>query len=407
LEHEIIEMPSSSLSSSSLPLAGVTVLSLEQAGAVPFGTRQLADLGARVIKIERPVVGDFARAYDTTVQGLASHFVWLNRSKESLTLDVKRPEARDVLSRLLDRSDVFVQNLAPGAADRLGLGTAELRAKYPRLVVCNLSGYGSSGPYANKKAYDLLVQSEAGLLSITGTAATPSKVGLSIADIAGGMYTYSGILTALLQRERTGQGSAVEVSLFEALGEWMGYAMYYTMGGVAPARTGASHATIAPYGPYRLRDGQDVIFGVQSNREWETFCRVVLERPELGADERFGNNHQRVKHLAELKQVIAEVFESLPPDEVMARLESAQIANARLNTVQQFIDHPQLAGRNAWRQVDSEAGKIPALVPPARLDGVEPRMDGIPAVGQHREAILSEIGYDRETIDRWIREGII
>jgi itaconate CoA-transferase len=221
------------------------------------------------------------------------------------------------------------------------------------------------------------------------------------------MYTYSGILTALLQRERTGQGSAVEVSLFEALGEWMGYAMYYTMGGVAPARTGASHATIAPYGPYRLRDGQDVIFGVQSNREWETFCRVVLERPELGADERFGNNHQRVKHLAELKQVIAEVFESLPPDEVMARLESAQIANARLNTVQQFIDHPQLAGRNAWRQVDSEAGKIPALVPPARLDGVEPRMDGIPAVGQHREAILSEIGYDRETIDRWIREGVI
>jgi itaconate CoA-transferase len=407
LEHEIIEMPSSSLSSSSLPLAGVTVLSLEQAVAVPFGTRQLADLGARVIKIERPVVGDFARAYDTTVQGLASHFVWLNRSKESLTLDVKRPEARDVLSRLLDRSDVFVQNLAPGAADRLGLGTAELRAKYPRLVVCNLSGYGSSGPYANKKAYDLLVQSEAGLLSITGTAATPSKVGLSIADIAGGMYTYSGILTALLQRERTGQGSAVEVSLFEALGEWMGYAMYYTMGGVAPARTGASHATIAPYGPYRLRDGQDVIFGVQSNREWETFCRVVLERPELGADERFGNNHQRVKHLAELKQVIAEVFESLPPDEVMARLESAQIANARLNTVQQFIDHPQLAGRNAWRQVDSEAGKIPALVPPARLDGVEPRMDGIPAVGQHREAILSEIGYDRETIDRWIREGVI
>jgi itaconate CoA-transferase len=395
------------MSSSSLPLSGVTVLALEQAVAVPFGTRQLADLGARVIKIERPVVGDFARGYDTTVQGLASHFVWLNRSKESLTLDVKRPEAREVLSRLLDRSDVFVQNLAPGATDRLGLGTADLRATYPRLVVCNLTGYGSSGPYANKKAYDLLVQSEAGLLSITGTPDTPSKVGLSIADIAGGMYTYSGILTALLQRERTGEGSTVDVSLFEALGEWMGYAMYYTMGGTAPARTGASHATIAPYGPYRLRDGHEVIFGVQNNREWATFCRVVLERPELASDDRFVNNHQRVKHLAALKQEIAAVFESLPPDEIVARLESAQIANARLNTVQQFIDHPQLAGRNAWRMVDSAVGRIPALVPPARLDGVDPRMDGIPAVGQHRESILSEIGYDRETIDRWIHMGIV
>jgi len=392
---------------SSLPLAGVTVLALEQAVAVPFATRQLADLGARIIKIERPVVGDFARGYDTTVQGLASHFVWLNRSKESLTLDLKRPEAQLVLSRLLDLSDVFVQNLAPGATDRLGLGTEQLRARYPRMVVCNLSGYGSTGPYATRKAYDLLVQSEAGLVSITGTPDTPSKVGLSIADIAGGMYAYSGILTALLQRERTGQGTALEVSLFESLGEWMGYAMYYTMGGTAPARTGASHATIAPYGPHKLRDGQEVIFGIQNNREWATFCKAVLDRPDLADDGRFQSNFLRVQHRAEMNGEIEQVFMALPPAEVIGRLETAQIANARLNTVQQFIAHPQLAGRDAWRQVDSAAGPIPALVPPVRMEGVEPRMDAIPAVGQHRESILGELGFDAPTIERWKDEGVV
>jgi crotonobetainyl-CoA:carnitine CoA-transferase CaiB-like acyl-CoA transferase len=385
----------------------VTVLALEQAVAVPFATRQLADLGARVIKIERPGQGDFARGYDTTVRGLASHFVWLNRSKESLTLDVKRPEAREVLARLLDCADVFVQNLAPGAADRLGLGTPQLRAAYPRLIVCNLTGYGTSGPYASKKAYDLLVQSEVGLVSITGTQDTPSKVGLSIADIAGGMYVYSGILTALLQRARTGTGTALEVSLFEALGEWMGYAMYYTMGGTAPARTGASHATITPYGPYRMRDGQDVMFGLQNNREWSTFCAIVLERPELAGDPRFQNNHQRVKHRDEMNAEIERVFAAIAPSEVIERLERAQIANAHLNTVQQFIDHPQLAGRHAWREVGSSAGPIPALVPPVRMEGVEPRMESVPAVGQHREAILSELGFDAATIERWIGEGMV
>ena len=392
---------------SSLPLAGVTVLALEQAVAVPFATRQLADLGARVIKIERPVVGDFARGYDTTVQGLASHFVWLNRSKESLTLDLKRPEARLVLSRLLDLSDVFVQNLAPGATDRLGLGTEELRARYPRMIVCNLSGYGSTGPYAARKAYDLLVQSEVGLVSITGTPETPSKVGLSIADIAGGMYAYSGVLTALLQRERTGHGTALDVSLFESLGEWMGYAMYYTMGGTAPARTGASHATIAPYGPYTLRDGQEVIFGIQNNREWAIFCKAVLDRSDLSDDARFQSNFLRVQHRAEMNAEIEQVFMALPPAEVLGRLETAQIANARLNTVQQFIEHPQLAGRDAWRQVDSAAGAIPALVPPVRMEGVEPRMDAIPALGQHRESILAELGFDAPTIERWKLEGIV
>jgi itaconate CoA-transferase len=392
---------------SSLPLAGVTVIALEQAVAVPFATRQLADLGARIIKIERPVGGDFARAYDTTVQGLASHFVWLNRSKESLTLDLKRPEAQVVLARLLDRADVFVQNLAPGAADRLGLATGDLRAKHPRLIVCSLSGYGSTGPYATKKAYDLLVQSEVGLVSITGTPDTPSKVGLSIADIAGGMYTYSGILTALLQRERTGQGTALEVSLFEALGEWMGYAMYYSLGGAPPARTGASHATIAPYGPYRTREGEEVIFGLHNNREWAAFSTTVLGRPDLADDARFQSNHLRVQHRSAMNAEIDQVFGRLSATEVIARLEAAQIANACLNTVQQFIDHPQLAGRNAWRRVDSPVGPIPALLPPVRMEGVEPMMGAIPALGEHRESILAELGFDAATIETWKEEGVI
>jgi len=388
------------------PLAGVTVIAMEQAVAVPFATRQLADFGARVIKIERPVDGDFARGYDTTVNGLASHFVWLNRSKESLTLDLKRPEAQDVLARLLARADVFVQNLAPGAADRLGLGTANLRVKHPRLIVCSLSGYGSTGPYGTKKAYDLLVQSEAGLVSITGTPDTPSKVGLSIADIAGGMYAYSGILTALLQRHQTGEGTALEVSLFEALGEWMGYAMYYTMGGTAPARTGASHATIAPYGPCRTRDGQ-VIFGIQNNREWTIFSTEVLRRPELAKDERFQSNHQRVEHRDAMNAEIDRVFGSLSTEEAVARLDAAQIANARINTVEQFIAHPQLAGRQAWRQVGSPVGPLPALVPPVRMEDVEPVMGGVPALGQHSSAILAEIGFDPDTIERWKQEGVI
>ena len=392
---------------SSLPLAGVTVIALEQAVAVPFATRQLADLGARIIKIERPVGGDFARAYDTTVQGLASHFVWLNRSKESLTLDLKRPEAQVVLARLLERADVFVQNLAPGAADRLGLATDDLRAKHPRLIVCSLSGYGSTGPYATKKAYDLLVQSEVGLVSITGTPDTPSKVGLSIADIAGGMYTYSGILTALLQRERTGQGTALEVSLFEALGEWMGYAMYYNLGGTPPARTGASHATIAPYGPYRTREGEEVIFGLHNNREWAAFSTTVLRRPELADDARFQSNQLRVQHRSAMNAEIDQVFGGLSATEAIARLEAAQIANACLNTVQQFIDHPQLAGRNAWRRVDSPVGPIPALLPPVRMEGVEPMMGAIPALGEHRESILAELGFDAATIETWKEEGVI
>ena len=388
------------------PLSGLLVVAMEQAVAAPFATRQLADLGARVIKIERPGTGDFARAYDTTVRGLASHFVWLNRGKESLTLDLKRDEARDVLARLLERADVFVQNLAPGAAERLGLGTAQLRSAYPRLIACGLSGYGTTGPYAHKKAYDLLAQSEVGLVSITGTEDTPSKVGLSIADIAGGMYMYSGVLTALLQRARTGQGTAFEVSLFEALGEWMGYAMYYSMGGAPPPRTGASHATIAPYGPFKTKDGE-VIFGLHNNREWAVFARDVLKRPELADDERFQANHLRVANRAAMEAAINGVLADLSTTEVIRRLDAAQIANASMNTLQQFIDHPQLKGRDAWREVPSSVGPIPALVPPVRMEGVEPLMGAIPALGEHTDSILLELGYPSSTVARWRTDGVV
>jgi itaconate CoA-transferase len=388
------------------PLAGMTVIAIEQAVAVPFATRQLADLGARVIKIERPGEGDFARGYDTTVHGLASHFVWLNRSKQSLTLDLKRVEARDVLARLLAQADVFVQNLAPGATDRIGLAARDLRGAHPRLIVCSVSGYGLTGPYAAKKAYDLLIQSEAGLLSITGTPDTPSKVGLSIADIAGGMYTYSGILTALLQRLRTGEGASLDVSLLDALGEWMGYAMYYTMGGTAPARTGASHATIAPYGPYKTMDGQ-VVFGLQTTREWVTFSTQVLRRPELAADTRFQSNQLRVEHRDAMNAEINLVLGNLPTADVVSRLDAAQIANARLNSVEEFIGHAQLAGRGSWRQVDSPNGPIPALLPPVRMEGVEPVMGAIPALGQHTDEILAELGFDAATIARWKQSGVV
>ena len=388
------------------PLSGITVVALEQAVAVPFATRQLADLGARVIKIERPGAGDFARAYDTTVKGLASHFVWLNRSKESLTLDVKREEGRDVLARLLSRADVFVQNLAPGAADRLGLAPAELRRRFPKLIAGGLSGYGSTGPYADKKAYDLLAQSEVGLVSITGTEETPSKVGLSIADIAGGMYVYSGVLTALLQRARTGEGTTFEVSLFEALGEWMGYAMYYSMGGAPPKRTGASHATIAPYGPFKTSDGE-VIFGLHNDREWATFARDVIDRPELAGDARFLGNHQRVANRAAMEAEINRALAPLSTVEVIRRLDRAHIANASMNTLLQFIDHPQLKARRAWRDVPSSAGTIPALVPPVRMEGVEPVMGAIPALGEHTSAILAELGYPSATVDEWRSNGVI
>ncbi len=376
------------------PLQGITVVGLEQAVAAPFATRHLADLGARVIKIERPE-GDFARAYDTTVNGMSSHFVWLNRSKESVALDLKQPFAREVMARLLERADVFIQNLAPGAAERLGLGTEALRRQYPHLIVCNITGYGTAGPYRDRKAYDLLVQSETGVLSITGTPDTPSKVGISIADIAAGMYAYSAILTALLVRARTGEGMVVDTSLFDALGEWMGYAAYYTSySGHPPSRSGASHAAIAPYGPFDSLDGEAVYLGIQNEREWQRFCANVLRRPEVTDDVRFSSNSSRVMNRASLDAIITSVFMTLNGVEIRQRLDDAAIANARMNTVQQFVDHPQLAARDRWRTVESPVGTLRALLPPVTMEGVEPVMARIPEVGEDTEAVLEELGYD-------------
>ncbi len=390
------------------PLEGIIVVSLEQAVAAPFATRQLADLGARVIKIERPGTGDFARGYDSTVRGLSSFFVWLNRSKESLTLDLKQPEARRVLERLLDRADVFVQNLAPGAAERLGLGAAALRARNPRLIVGEISGYGSSGPYRDKKAYDLLLQCEAGLLSITGTPETPSKAGISVADIAAGTYAYSGVLTALYVRERTGQGTSFEVSMLEALGEWMGYPAYFTAyGGSPPPRTGATHATIAPYGPFPTGDHKVVFLGVQNEREWARFCADVLAQPECAADPRFATNSNRVANREALHALIEDAFRTLTADQAIARLDAAQIASARLNTVQVFWEHPQLRARDRWREVDSPAGRLQALLPPVTMEGVEAAMGPVPALGQHTYAILRELGADADTIARLRQAGAI
>ena len=391
-----------------LPLDGVTVVSIEQAVAAPFATRQLADLGARVIKIERPDGGDFARSYDHTVNGLSSYYVWLNRSKESLTLDLKHPAARSVLERLLGCADVFVQNLGPGAAERLGVGSAELRQQYPRLIVCAVTGYGSSGPFANKKAYDMLVQAEAGVTSITGTPDTPSRVGISVADIAAGMYAYSGVLTAFLTRATTGQGSAVDVSLFDALGEWMSAPMYYTAyGGSDPPRSGAAHATIAPYELFVSQDGQEIYLAIQNAREWTRFCTEVLGRPELVRDPRFASNAQRVAHRAELHGVIESLFVELPASDILGRLERADIACARRNSVGGFIAHPQLAERDCWTTIDSPAGALRALKPPARIDGREPVMGAVPSLGQHTRRILDELGFDADTISTWTREQVI
>ncbi len=377
----------------SLPLEGVTVVSLEQAVAVPFTTRQLADLGARVIKVERPGTGDFARGYDETVKGLASHFVWLNRSKQSLALDLKQDDAKEALRRLVARADVFVQNLAPGAAGRLGFGADELRQEHPRLVYCSVSGYGEGGPYTKKKAYDLLVQCEAGLVSITGTPEAPSKVGISVADIAAGMYAYSGILSALLRRERTGEGATLEVSMLEALGEWMGFPAYFAgYGGEEPKRSGASHTSIAPYGPFGCKDGQTIFLGIQNEREWERFCEEVLERAELARDPRFSSNSKRVENRPELHEEIEGVLGRLPADEAVERLEGAGIANARMRSVRDFLDHPQLEARDRWREFGSPVGPLRGLLPPATLAGVEPVMAPIPEVGEHTEEILAEIG---------------
>ena len=381
------------------PLDGITVVSLEHAIAAPFCTRQLADLGARVIKVERPGVGDFARAYDTRVKGLASHFVWTNRSKESLTLDLKQPAALAVLRQLIGKADVLVQNLAPGAAARMGLGFEVVSAEHPRLIVCDISGYGEDGPYRDKKAYDLLIQSEAGFLSVTGTPDAPSKAGNSVADIAAAMYACNSILSALLLRGRTGSGSHIDVSMLESLTEWMGYPMYYAFDGAPPPpRSGAAHASIYPYGPFQAGDGGTVMLGLQNEREWKQFCEVVMQQATLAIDARFDRNARRNENRDALKAIILDAFAGLSTAQVLARLDQAQIANARMNDMAGVWEHPQLHARQRWQAVGSPAGDIPAFLPPGRSNAFAYRMDSVPAVGEHTEAILRELGHDAAAI---------
>ena len=381
------------------PLDGITVVTLEHAIAAPFCTRQLADMGARVIKVERPGVGDFARAYDTRTRGMASHFVWTNRSKESLTLDVKHPQAGPILMQLLDTADVLVQNLAPGAAARLGLSYQALQEKFPRLIVVDISGYGANGPYRDKKAYDLLIQSESGFLSITGTPDEPAKAGCSIADIAAGTYAFSNVLGALIQRGKTGRGCYIDVSMLESMVEWMSYPLYYAIDGASPPpRAGAAHATIYPYGPFPAGDGKVVMLGLQNEREWQLFCARVLERPALADDVRFASNAARNAGREALREIIVGVFVTMTAEQVIARLDAAQIANARLNDMQDLWSHAQLQARERWVEVDSPAGPLPALLPPGTPDTYTPRMDAVPALGQHTDAILTELGFDATAI---------
>ena len=376
-------------------LEGLTVVTFEHAIAAPFCTRQLADLGARVIKVERPGAGDFARNYDTRTRGLASHFVWVNRSKESLTLDIKHPKARAVLDALIAKADVVVQNLAPGAAARLGISWQLLSTKYPRLTLCDISGYGPDGPYRDKKAYDLLIQSEAGLVSISGTQEHPSKSGASIADIAAGMYAYSNILAALLRRGVTGKGSHIEVSMLEAMVEWTSYALYYTYDGAQPpAREGASHAAIFPYGPFTSGNGITVILAVQNEREWESFCLTVLERPDVLANPAYSGNPQRVALRKELGLIVENVFHSLTGEQLIARLDKAEIANAFMNDMHAVWDHPQLHARDRWTEIDSPVGKLRALFPPGMSRKDDPRMGAVPSLGQHTDIVLRDLGFD-------------
>jgi itaconate CoA-transferase len=390
------------------PLEGITVVALEQVIAGPFATRQLAELGARVIKIERPGAGDAARAYDTTVKGLSSHFVWVNRSKESLTLDVKQAKAKQILARLLERADVFLHNLAPGAVERLGLGAAELRAKQPRLVWCGISGYGPEGPYASKKAYDLLVQCEAGLLSVTGSPDSPAKAGIPAADIAAGMYAFTSILAALVRRGRSGEGATIDVTMLEALGEWMGFpALFTAYGGAAPPRSGAHHATIVPYGPFRTGDGETVFLSVQNEREFAAFCDRVLENSALKADPRFSSGPARFRNREAMHAEIDAVFRGMKATQVIERLDAADIANARLNDMKGFWGHPQLEARRRWAKVGSPGGELDLLKPPFNLSGFEPRMDPVPALGEHTAKILAELGYAEREIEALKKAGTV
>ncbi|MEU7009523.1 CaiB/BaiF CoA-transferase family protein [Streptomyces sp. NPDC046332] len=392
-----------------LPLEGITVVAVEQAVAAPFATRQLADLGARVIKIERPDGGDFARGYDTAARGLASHFVWCNRGKESVAVDLKDGRGLDLVRRLIAGADVFVQNLAQGAAARLGLDAATLCAAHPRLIAVDVSGYGPGGPYAHKRAYDMLVQCEAGLVSVTGTEEQPVKSGIPAADIAAGMYAYAGVLAALVRRGTTGHGGPVEVSLLDSLAEWMGHPLHHGMhGGTAPARTGLAHAVIAPYDAYPTADGSLVLLSVQNDREWRRLAEQVLERPDLAHDPAFATNTARVAGRARTDAVVAGALAPLTAAEALARLDAAGVACARLNTVADLAEHPQLAARDRWRSVDSSAGPLRALLPPVTFpDGPEARMGRIPALGEDTDAVLGELGVGPTELAALREDGVV
>ena len=388
------------------PLNGVTVVSLEQAIAAPYASRHLADLGARVIKIERPGTGDFARDYDARVDGSSSHFVWTNRSKESLTLDIKDPRGLRVLRRLLGGADVFIQNLAPGAAERAGLGAEQLQQGNPRLIVCSISGYGSPGPYETMKAYDLLVQSESGLLSVTGTEAEMAKVGISVSDIAAGMYAYSSILAALLQRQRSGQGAVLDVSMLETTVEWMGFPLYYAYDGAQPpSRAGAAHATIYPYGPFTTGDENVVMMAIQNEREWQAFCARFLDDPQLAFQPEYATNAQRNHHRDDLRALIAARFAALTEQQAVAALAAIPVAYARVNSMHEVWQHPQLKARDRWHQVKTPTGIVPALAPPAFTD--PPRMDPGPAVGEHTHAILAELGVPEDEAGALAADGVV
>lgn len=391
-----------------LALEGITVITLEHAIAAPFCTRQLADLGARVIKIERPGSGDFARSYDERVNGLASHFVWTNRAKESLTLDIKHADASPILDQLLQGADVLVQNLAPGAAARLGLSFEDLHARFPGLIVCDISGYGADGPYRDKKAYDLLIQSESGFLSVSGSQDEPAKAGCSIADIAAGMYAYSNILAALIKRGKTGVGSHIDISMLESMAEWMSYPLYYSFDGAPPpARSGASHATIYPYGPFMAGDGKTVMMGLQNEREWLAFCNDVLLQPALAIDARFSSNSLRSQNRQELAAIIVSAFSELSAQQVITRLEAAKIASAQMNTMADLWKHPQLQARQRWVDIDTPAGVIPALLPPGISTAQEANMGAVPDLGEHTHKILLELGYAATAISNLRDNNVI
>lgn len=389
------------------PLRGLTVVSLEQAIAAPYASRQLADLGARVIKLERPGVGDFARGYDTRVNGLSSHFVWTNRNKESLTLDIKDPRGLEVARQLLATADVFIQNLAPGAAARAGLGAAELHEINPGLVVCDISGYGQGGPYESMKAYDLMVQSEAGLVSVTGSESDMAKVGISVSDIAAGMYAYSSILAALLERGITGRGQHLDVSMLEATVEWMGFPLYYSYDGAEPpSRAGAAHATIYPYGPFTAGDGTVVMMAIQNEREWSRFCERFLGDVTISTRPEFATNSDRNHHREQLGALISRRFAELTGDEANALLAAVPVAHAQVNTMADVWAHPQLAARDRWREVRTSAGPVPALTPPGVVTD-DPRMDPVPALGEHTRSILTELGMAKGDIDTLVADAVV